>query len=102
TPYVVAVTVTDVDGGLDTQTFNITVQDVPTLPGGAGPAKDLDGDGKAEDVNGSGSTDFNDVVLFFQNMLHPLVQNSQSLFDFNNNGRVDFDDVVQLFLSFAS
>ena len=101
TPYTVTVTVTDDDGGSGIQTFTVTVQDFPTLPGAFGPAKDLNGDGKAEDVNGNGRIDFADVVLLFQNMLDPSVQDNQLDFDFNGNGRIDFDDVVQLFLSFA-
>lgn len=99
--YSVIVSVTDSDGGSGTATFNIVVQNFQFLPGGVGPARDINGDGKAEDVNGSGVIDFNDVVLLFQNLLGPPVQDNQGDFDFNGNGRIDFDDVVQLFLSFA-
>ena len=100
TPYIVTVTVTDDDGGSDVQTFNVTVGDFPSLPGGSGPARDLDGDGTAEDVNGSGLIDFNDVELLFWNIRHPSVLSNPSAFDFNGNGVIDFDDIVDLFILF--
>ena len=38
------------------------------LPGAASDPRDLDGDGRYEDVNGNGRRDFADVVLFFNQM----------------------------------
>ncbi len=68
------------------------------MPGGAGPARDPDGDGRYEDVNGNGRRDFADVVLLF-NQIDWIARHAPSAFDFNGNGRVDFADVVRLFRS---
>ena len=96
--YTVSVTVNDGDGGVTTVSVIVTVQiDFPTLPGEVGPVQDLDGDGLAEDVNGNGRADFDDLVTLFQHMLSPEVQNNQEYFDFNGNGWLDFDDIVEMF-----
>lgn len=69
----------------------------PLVPGGVGVPRDLDGDGRYEDVNGNGRKDFADVVLLFQ-QLDGLIGAGQSLFfDFNCNARLDFADIVALF-----
>ncbi len=66
------------------------------LPGGAGIPRDLDRDGRFEDVNGNGRGDFADVVMLFSN-LGWCAEHEPSAFDFNQNGRSDFADVVHLF-----
>ena len=71
-------------------------QQVPQLPGYPAPT-DPDGDGLYEDLNGNGRIDFNDVVVYFNNMEWISVQDGFGYFDFNRNGRIDFDDVVRLF-----
>jgi len=72
------------------------IQQVPQLPGYPAPT-DPDGDGLYEDLNGNGRIDFNDVVVYFNNMEWISVQDGFGYFDFNRNGRIDFDDVVRLF-----
>lgn len=69
-----------------------------TVPGGGtGIPRDLDHDGLYEDVNGNGVADFNDVVLYF-NQIDWIGNNEPKVaFDFNRNGRIDFGDVVTLF-----
>ena len=69
----------------------------PQLPGQTVAARDLDADGRCEDINGNGRKDFADVVGYFNDMGSPAVVNSVSLFDFNGNRRIDFDDVARLF-----
>ena len=60
---------------------------------------DPDGDGLYEDLNGNGRADFQDVVLYWNNMDTiaasgpPMV----ALFDYNRNGRIDFADPGILF-----
>ncbi|WP_440950231.1 carbohydrate-binding protein [Methanosphaerula subterraneus] len=67
------------------------------LPSSVDAPRDLNGDGLYEDVNGNGSLDFNDVVLFF-NQLDWIAENEPvSAFDFNKNGQIDFNDIVILF-----
>lgn len=58
---------------------------------------DLNEDGRYEDINGNGHIDFNDVVLFFNNMDWIAANEPVSAFDFNRNGQIDFNDVVLLF-----
>jgi len=69
---------------------------IPQVPGYPAPT-DPNGDGLYEDLNGNGRPDFNDVVVFFNNMEWIGVQNGFRYFDFNGNGRIDFNDVVRLF-----
>ena len=54
---------------------------------------DLDGDGLYEDLNGNGILDFDDVVLFCDN----LETLAPEKFDFNGNGIVDFVDIITLY-----
>ena len=80
---------------------NYSVSMVPTifpaLPGMTSQAKDLDGDGLAEDTNGNGLYDFADIVALFQHLNSPQVQNNQAAFDFDGSGTVDMADVQTLF-----
>jgi beta propeller repeat protein len=70
---------------------------VVTVPGGAGVPRLLDGDTTCQDVNGNGRKDFNDVVLFFNQLSWIAVNEPVLCFDYNGNGRIDFADVVWLF-----
>jgi len=54
-------------------------------------------DGLYEDLNGNGALDFNDVVIFFNQMDWIAGNEPISLFDFNRNGQIDFNDIVRLF-----
>jgi parallel beta-helix repeat protein len=67
------------------------------LPGVLKPPLDLDGDGRYEDVNGNGRTDFADVVLYFNQLQWIAASEPLAAFDYNGNGRIDFADVVWLF-----
>jgi PKD repeat protein len=67
------------------------------LPGAASDPRDLDGDGRYEDVNGNGRRDFADVVLYFNQMAWIASNAPVGAFDFNANGRCDFADVTTLF-----
>jgi PKD repeat protein len=70
---------------------------VVALPGAPGAPRDLDGDGRYEDVNGNGRRDFADVVLYFNQMTWIAANEPVAAFDFNANGRCDFADVTALF-----
>ncbi len=70
---------------------------VVAVPGGTGVPRDLTGDGTCEDVNGNGRKDFNDVVLYFNQMTWIAANEPVTAFDYNGNGRIDFADVVWLF-----
>ena len=70
---------------------------VLAVPGGSSVPHDLNGDGKYEDVNGNNRKDFQDVVLYFNQMTWIAANEPVAAFDFNGNGRIDFADVVQLF-----
>ena len=70
---------------------------VLAVPGGTGLPRDLDGDGRCEDVNGNNRKDFQDVVLYFNQMTWIAANEPLTPFDYNQNGRIDFADVVTLF-----
>jgi PKD repeat protein len=67
------------------------------LPGKTLAPTDPDNDGVCEDMNGNGIKDFNDLVLYFNQMEWIQANEPVSLFDFNHNGIIDFNDVVRLF-----
>ncbi|KKN78670.1 hypothetical protein LCGC14_0347370 [marine sediment metagenome] len=82
-------------------TFIKVVGDFPTISGQSGPARDIDGDGKAEDLNANGRHDFADIVIFFNNFTAEATEITSAentfFFDFNNNFRIDFNDIVAMF-----
>ena len=69
------------------------------IPGGFGLPTDPNGDGLYEDLNGNGALDFNDVVLFFNQMDWIADNEPIRAFDFNADGQIDFNDIVLLFNS---
>jgi subtilisin family serine protease len=73
------------------------VSQVIALPGTTTVPRDLNGDGKYEDINGNGRKDFADVTLYFKNMEWIASNEPVSAFDFSGNSRIDFTDVVKLF-----
>lgn len=73
------------------------VSGVIALPGATGVPHDLDADGRYEDVNGNGTRDFDDVVLYFGEMAWVIQNEPVAAFDFNGNTGIDFDDVVWLY-----
>jgi uncharacterized repeat protein (TIGR01451 family) len=73
-------------------------QDDPPVVGSA-RSTDPDGDGRFEDVDGSGSLTFADVLALFERFDRPPVVTHPRAFDFNGNGRLDFADLVALFQS---
>jgi hypothetical protein len=70
---------------------------VVAVPGASNLARDLDGDGKYEDVNGNGRKDFADVTLYFTQMTWIGANEPLAAFDYNGNGRIDFADVTWIF-----
>jgi PKD repeat protein len=85
----------DTGSRIDVKTQNATVSVIeqPPLAEGLAPPTDPDDDGIFEDVNGNGRLDFNDVVVFFENL-----RDAEAPFqDLNENGRIEFDDIVELF-----
>jgi outer membrane protein assembly factor BamB len=69
------------------------------IPGSFGLPTDPNGDGLYEDMNGNGALDFNDVVLFFNQMDWIADNEPIRAFDFNADGQIDFNDIVMLFNS---
>ena len=96
--YTVTVTVTDDSGDSGADAIEVTVLVAfPILPDMTEPAKDLDNDGTAEDVNGNGRLDFADIVLLFEHLESPQVVDNPQYFDYNGNGKVDMADILVLF-----
>ena len=84
------------------QTLAVEFGDAPDpavlpVPPSSSPPRDLDGDGRYEDVNGNNRLDFADVTLFYTAIAWCASSGPAGAFDFNDNGRVDFADVVTLF-----
>lgn len=63
---------------------------------GLSPPKDLDGDGKFEDVNGDGAFDAQDSVVLAFNLENPVVLSGVPFFDFNGDGQITFADAIAL------
>ncbi len=57
-------------------------------------SRDLDGDGKREDIDGDGLFTAKDVALFARAV--DSKQGNDGMYDFNMDGRVDFDDAIEL------
>jgi hypothetical protein len=69
----------------------------PTLPGQSNPARDPDGDGQFEDVNGDGTTDLFDALDYYNNGDSDAVQNNVDAFDFDGDGDAgDLFDALEL------
>jgi PKD repeat protein len=49
------------------------------------------------DTNGNGRIDYNDLVIFFNNLAWAQTNEPTWAFDFNSNGRLDYNDVQLLF-----
>jgi hypothetical protein len=68
-----------------------------TVPGASNAPRDLNGDGKYEDVNGNSRKDFADITLYFNQITWIGANEPLAAFDYNGNGRIDFADVTWLF-----
>ncbi|WP_218133228.1 hypothetical protein [Methanofollis tationis] len=67
------------------------------FPGQGDPPTDPDGDGLYEDVDGNGLIEFNDVIVYYENM--PFIREHQPLaaFDYDGSGMIGYNDVVTLY-----
>ncbi|MGB4235060.1 MAG: hypothetical protein WBJ52_03200, partial [Methanoregulaceae archaeon] len=72
---------------------------VKPFPGQSNDPTDPDGDFLYEDINGNGRLDYDDVVLYYENMQWIRDQDDVGIepYDYNQNGRIDYDDVVLLY-----
>jgi len=77
--------------------IEVSLLEIPVFPGYTNPPTDLDQDGFYEDINGNGMLDFDDVVVYYDNMEWIEENAPVAFFDCNNNGLIDFDDVVKLY-----
>jgi PKD repeat protein len=97
--YTVRLTVSNANG-TDSKLATITVLSksiLPVFPGYTNPTTDQNHDGHYEDINGNGMLDFDDVVVYYDNMDWIGENASVGLFDYNNNILIDFDDIVKLY-----
>lgn len=78
-------------------TVTPTTPTVLAFPSSSCLPRDMNRDGKYEDVNGNGRTDFADVTLLFNNLDWCCANEPACCFDFNGNSRMDFGDVVALY-----
>ncbi|MCE5298637.1 MAG: PKD domain-containing protein [Methanoregulaceae archaeon] len=72
---------------------------VKPFPGQTNEPTDPDGDNLYEDINGNGRLDYDDVVIYYENMQWIRDQADVGIepYDSNKNGRIDYDDVVVLY-----
>jgi len=72
---------------------------VKPFPGQTNDPTDPDGDFLYEDINGNGRLDYDDIVLYYENMQWIRDQTDVGIepYDYNQNGRIDYDDVVTLY-----
>jgi PKD repeat protein len=75
--------------------LNVTA-DLDPFPGFNETPTDPDHDGLFEDVNGNQVIDYNDVVVYYQNLEWIPEHENVVFFDYNANGEIDYDDVVCL------
>jgi hypothetical protein len=72
----------------------------PGISGAEGAPNDADGDGKFEDVNGDGETDFSDVLdfAFSLSSTDRLTAEQKAAFNFDgdSSGDISFSDVISL------
>jgi len=77
----------------------ITVEGpVKALPGLRKLPRDLNGDGRYEDLDGNGKLNANDVILLARHLQWIQRNEPGSAFDFNNDGKFDFRDFYALSL----
>jgi len=69
----------------------------PTVPGGQGPAQNVDSDPLLEDVDGSGTADVFDAIALYNNRNEAIVQNNPQYFDFDGNNQIDVFDAIELY-----
>lgn len=81
-----------------TQTLSPSVG-VQPLQGQNNQPRDLNNDGKYEDLNGDGVSNQTDVELYFRMIEWIASTEPVSAFDFSGNGRIDFTDILTLYRS---
>ncbi|WP_090617445.1 fibronectin type III domain-containing protein [Natrinema salaciae] len=86
------------DGGWSpvVETTVTTDDATETIQIGEHEARDPDGDGLYDDVDGDGQTTHADVNAFYEHLEADGVQENPDAFDFDGNGRVGFADVLDL------
>lgn len=76
-------------------------QELQPFPDGKGGSylvpTDPDNDGLYEDVNGNGWLEYDDVRVFFEQILFAMKNEPEKLFDFDSNGFIGFGDVMELY-----
>jgi len=87
--------VSDEAGDVIGDLARVRVASAPAVVDGR-PARDLDEDGRYEDVTGDGQLDMMDVAVFLERFEGPAVAAAPAKFDFNDDGRVNILDVAEL------
>ncbi|ACL16768.1 Kelch repeat-containing protein [Methanosphaerula palustris] len=95
--YSVALQAFTAAGYSSTHQVSVAVVPMPSISPSVNTPQDLNHDGLYEDLDGNGVFDFNDVVLFFNQMDWIADYEPVTAFDFDRNGRIDFNDIVVLF-----
>lgn len=94
--HTVKLEVADLEGNKSSREWDFNLDVELRLPGQRNIARDLDGDGLYEDVNGDGKANSDDRHILFRNLASTVVQRKAARFDFNGDGIVDVGDVFAL------
>ncbi len=76
--------------------FRVTPLSLAPLRNDEALPRDLNGDGRYEDVNGDGTLSPEDAQVLHEHLESSAVQNNVRAFDFNNDGRITREDVDSL------
>ena len=68
----------------------------PPLPGYDNPPQDLTGDGRYEDVTGTGTVTFPDAIALARHITSPEVSDNPEYYQFVVDDRVSFADAVEV------
>jgi PKD repeat protein len=100
--YAVSLAVTG-PGGSDAEVKAGYIQVLPpyleVFPGKTMLPRDLDGDGRYEDINGNGRIDSDDVITYCMNLdwMRENAAVEPFPYDYNGNWAIDFDDLLILY-----
>jgi len=84
-------------GGHDIWVVKLESAGPLAFPGQRDPPTDPDGDGLYEDVDGNGLIEFNDVIVYYENMAFIREHQPVAAFDYDGNRMIGYNDVVTLY-----
>lgn len=86
-------------GGVQETPVTVLQQSSPVeiFPEGSMVPTDIDNDGLYEDINGNGRLDYQDTIIFCNNIDWAKEHQPTMAFDFNGNGAIEMQDLILLY-----